>query len=185
VAYARRNNNLSDSLKIFISTDCGLSWTNIYSKGGASLATAENTNQSFIPADTNWRKEIIGLAAYAIFPSVKFKFENKSDWGNNLYLDDINLEFAPTGIAVDENIIDVQVYPNPANRYINIEIRTAIPEVITLEIYDMLGSTVFKEQSEKTAGWQKQIDFSEASKGVYFVKVTNGNKVLNRKVVLQ
>jgi hypothetical protein len=185
VAYARRNNNLSDSLKVFISTDCGFSWTNIYSKGGASLATAENTNQSFIPADTNWRKEIIGLAAYAIYPSVKFKFENKSDWGNNLYLDDINLEFAPTGIAVDENIIDVQVYPNPADRYINIDIRTAIPEVVTIEIFDMLGKSIFIEQSEKTAGWQKQIDFTDASKGVYFVKVTNGSKVLNRKVVVQ
>lgn len=186
VAYARRNNNLSDSLKVFVSTDCGLSWLNIYSKGGASLATAENTNSAFVPADSNWRREIIGLAAFAVYPSVKFKFENKSDWGNNLYIDDINLEFFPTSVNENENTFEANIFPNPATNLLNIDFRSyTLPVEVNIEISDMLGKTVYVEKTTRTSAFQKQIQLNEFSSGIYFVKLKAGAKLITKKLVVQ
>jgi hypothetical protein len=185
VAHAKRNDNLSDSLIVYASNDCGSSWIRIYGKGGSSLATAPNTNQAYVPNANEWRKEVIGLSNYAIYPSVKFKFENKSDWGNFIYLDDINLEFLPSGVNEFERIIDVTIYPNPSSNLFNIEIRTDVPDKITVQAFDLLGKLIFSEISNNTAGFQTQMNLIGESKGVYFVKIQSGNKVLTRKIVLQ
>lgn len=185
VAYARRNNNLSDSLKVFLSTDCGLTWINIFSKGGEGLATAENTNTVFVPADTNWRKEVVGLAAFAVYPSVKLKFENKSDWGNNLYLDDINLEFFPTGVNELQEAFQLNVYPNPALNLLNVDFDTNKVSDITIQLTDIVGGIVYAEKISNTASFQKQFQFNSLPKGIYLVNVKAGTQSVTRKVVFQ
>ncbi|HXB39327.1 MAG TPA: M43 family zinc metalloprotease [Bacteroidia bacterium] len=98
VAYAQYNTTI-DSLNIFISTDCGTTWNKIYNKGGAGLSTAPATSSAFTPTSTQWRKDSVSLSAYAGTASVKFKFESVSGWGNNVYLDNINLDFTAIGSA--------------------------------------------------------------------------------------
>ncbi|MFL5752664.1 MAG: PKD-like domain-containing protein [Bacteroidia bacterium] len=93
VAYARYNASTSDSLNVWITTDCGGSWTKIYNKGGAPLSTAPDITTAFTPTATQWRTDSVSLSSYAGLSSVKLKFESVSAWGNNLYLDNINLAF--------------------------------------------------------------------------------------------
>ncbi|TND07955.1 MAG: PKD domain-containing protein [Bacteroidetes bacterium] len=92
VAYARQNgpSNL-DTLNVYVSTDCDQTWTPVYSKGGTTLATAPNTNSSFIPAATEWRTETVNLNAYTGQTSVTFAFQNRNHNGNNIYIDNINI----------------------------------------------------------------------------------------------
>ncbi|HRF99771.1 MAG TPA: T9SS type A sorting domain-containing protein [Bacteroidia bacterium] len=86
-----------DSLNIYISTDCGGSWTRLYTKGGAQLATVTGTmTTAFTPtANSQWARDSVSLSAYVGQPSVYIKFESRSGWGNNLYLDNINVKFNP------------------------------------------------------------------------------------------
>lgn len=98
VAYCRRTNtSLSDTLVVYVSTDCGQTWTQVYSKGGTTLATAANQNSSFTPATTEWRTETVNLNAYVGQPNVIFAFQNRNWNGNNLYLDNINITGVNTG----------------------------------------------------------------------------------------
>lgn len=84
-----------DTLNVYISTDCGGSWTKLYSKGGSQLATAVGTQTTaFTPTvGTQWRRETISLASYSTVASATFKFESVSGYGNNVYLDNINITY--------------------------------------------------------------------------------------------
>ncbi|MCX6266948.1 MAG: choice-of-anchor J domain-containing protein, partial [Bacteroidetes bacterium] len=82
---------VSDTLKIYISTNCGSTWvtTPVYNKYGSSLATGTSLTTPFIPYVLNeWRLDSVNLAPY-VGGSVKFKFQAISGYGNNLYLDDV------------------------------------------------------------------------------------------------
>lgn len=82
-----------DSLNVYISTDCANTWTRLYTKGGSQLATVTGgQTTAFTPtANAQWRRDSISLSAYAGQPSVYLKFESRSNWGNNVYLDNINV----------------------------------------------------------------------------------------------
>jgi PKD repeat protein len=86
-----------DSLNIYISTDCGGSWTRLYTKGGTQLATvAGNLTTAYTPtANSQWVRDSVSLTPYVGQSSVYVKFESRSGWGNNLYLDNINVKYTP------------------------------------------------------------------------------------------
>jgi PKD repeat protein len=92
VAYCKKTSpSGSDTLSVNVSTDCGATWTQLYSKGGSTLATAANQNSSFTPAAAQWRTETINLNAYVGLTDVMFSFMNHNRNGNNLYIDNINI----------------------------------------------------------------------------------------------
>jgi PKD repeat protein/photosystem II stability/assembly factor-like uncharacterized protein len=96
VSYARYDATYSDTLAVLISTDCGLTWTQIYMKGGTVLATAPDlTTAAFVPTATQWRTETVSLTPYVGQANVMVKFQNRGRWGQMLYIDNINI----TGVA--------------------------------------------------------------------------------------
>jgi len=101
VAYKVLNNIESDTLRVKASTNCGTTWTNIYTKGGATLATAPLTPTAYplwIPTSAQWRRDTIDVTALtAGQTNVMFSFVNHGHYGQGTYLDNINLFFpAPT-----------------------------------------------------------------------------------------
>lgn len=86
-----------DTLNIYISTDCGGTWTKLKTLGGAQLATVTGSlTTAYTPtANSQWVRDSISLSAYVGQPSVYLKFESRSGWGNNLYLDNINVKYTP------------------------------------------------------------------------------------------
>lgn len=85
-----------DTLNVYISTDCGMTWSRLYTKGGAQLATVAGTQtgSAYSPTvNTQWRRETVNLSSYAGLTSVYFKFESRSGWGNNVFLDNINISY--------------------------------------------------------------------------------------------
>ncbi|MDX2249373.1 MAG: PKD domain-containing protein [Bacteroidia bacterium] len=93
VAYAQFNSSFADELKILISTDCGETFNSTaYSKAGLVLATAGSQTNSWTPTGvSSWRKDSVDLTAY-IGNTVVIQFVNRTGYGNNLYIDNINIE---------------------------------------------------------------------------------------------
>jgi hypothetical protein len=86
----------NDSLRVLISPDCGVSWLpTSYAKGGAGLATVPTTtDSSFVPrGTTQWRSERVVLKDFCAqnLNNVMIGFESYNDFGNNLYIDGINV----------------------------------------------------------------------------------------------
>ncbi|MDF2437905.1 MAG: hypothetical protein K0Q95_2281, partial [Bacteroidota bacterium] len=101
VAYARYNTTYTDSLIVYVSTNCGVSWTQVYSKGGfTGLQTApDNATSMFVPTSTQWRTETVNMTPYAGQANVSVKFTSRSGWGQALYLDNINITSAGAPVA--------------------------------------------------------------------------------------
>ncbi|MBA2613048.1 MAG: S8 family serine peptidase [Bacteroidetes bacterium] len=96
VAYKQFDNQFSDTLEVKLSTNCGLSWTSIYSKGGSVLSTSAGTLQAntFTPTAAQWRTDTIDVSALTAGQgNVMFSFVNHGHYGQALYLDNINLVF--------------------------------------------------------------------------------------------
>lgn len=99
VAYQRYEDGgtpaTNDSLIILYSGDCGATWKRTsFAKGGATLATAPNSDQDFTPSgNAQWRKETVTLKDFCAqgLKNMRIGFEAYNDFGNNLYVDSITL----------------------------------------------------------------------------------------------
>lgn len=85
----------TDSLAVYYSTD-GAVWNRIYLEGGTSLASNLTGVTSSTPCwaptlTTDWRTDKISLNNLAGKGNVTFAFENRSAWGQWIYLDNITV----------------------------------------------------------------------------------------------
>jgi serine protease len=95
VAYKQYDNQYSDTLEVKLSTNCGTSWTTIYSKGGATLSTSAGTLQAntFTPSAAAWRTETVNISALTTGQSnVMISFVNHGHYGQALYVDNVNIQ---------------------------------------------------------------------------------------------
>lgn len=93
LAYVPYSQFNSDSMRIDVFTDCGNEYVEtIYGASGFDLASIPNTNTSnWEPTNaTDWKNEIISLANFSD-QIITLKFINVNGFGNNLYLDNINI----------------------------------------------------------------------------------------------
>ncbi len=119
-AFARRTSTDDDALRVYVSKDCGYTWTlRKQLKGSTDLPTVTDQNAAFTPSGPEqWQQcTITNITSSYLVSDFRFKFWFKGDGGNDLWLDDINLEDAST-VGVYElsssNAIGIQVLPNPA-----------------------------------------------------------------------
>lgn len=101
-AYRRYNSSRTDTLQIYISTDCGSSWSLIATyveDGTGSFSTgAISQTSSFAPSGSsdwcgspNVNCKSIDLTSYVGSRGTHVKFVGTNKNGNNLYLDNINV----------------------------------------------------------------------------------------------
>jgi hypothetical protein len=83
----------SDKLEVLISRDCGATWTAVFSKSGTTLATAGASTAAYIsPVASDWRSERIVVGGSQISGGqFMVAFRNVNDYGNNIFLDNINV----------------------------------------------------------------------------------------------
>ena len=87
--------NYLDTLSVLVSTNCGTAFTNVYTKSGATLSSVSGTTtSSFVPTITQWRRDSIDLTPYTGQKNVVISFRNIGHFGNNLYLDNVNVSGA-------------------------------------------------------------------------------------------
>jgi PKD repeat protein len=111
-AHRRYSTQFRDSLIISISADCGQSWQRLtaYAENGTgSFATSPTTTNNFIPATAaDWcfagtnpapNCKSINLTPYAGNPAVRIRFETYNDYGNNIYIDNININGTPCNLV--------------------------------------------------------------------------------------
>lgn len=92
--YGTTTTTSPDTLVVLVSSDCGVTFTEVYKKWGVNLATAGGQFASYIaPVAADWRTETITLPA-SVLTNGKFQviFRSKSRFGNNIFIDNINIE---------------------------------------------------------------------------------------------
>ena len=181
VAYARYDGNTNDSLDVLVSTNCGSSWTPIYSKQGATLATTTSFfPTAFTPTASQWRQDNVSLSAYAGQADVMLAFMTKSAWGNNLYLDNINISNT-AGLEEQVKNTSFKLYPNPSTGRVSVDFSALGSAMV--KVADITGRTV-KTQTVDNVYGSFSLDLSEQPSGTYFVEVKNNGIAYQQKLVI-
>ncbi|MBL0046501.1 MAG: T9SS type A sorting domain-containing protein [Bacteroidetes bacterium] len=186
VAYAQYDANSPDSLIIFTSTDCDQTWVRRYGKGKGSLATNGGTfvtAAGFVPSASQWRTETVNLSSLQGASHAKIRFQNKSGFGNWLYVDDVNVTTSPLSVSNGiEAVEGFAIYPNPSNGIFTLTGNFKSNGKVSVKVFNMLGKVVYNESKSEANNQNLTIDLSAQSKGVYFVEISNGNENVTKRI---
>jgi PKD repeat protein len=189
LAFARRISSSVDSLKIYVSKDCGTTWTLRYNKSGTNLATTTTLypSQPFIPQLNQWRQETVSIASpsYNNQPNIKFLFRYYHSAGNNIFIDDLNLS-GTVGLSDHfSEPVTVAVYPNPASETIHLSLTLDMPSRIKVTMFDLFGQRV-KDlvETRLDAGEHLIRSHTKVASGVYWLRLTTDSSVIYQRLVI-
>jgi hypothetical protein len=183
--YPLSSGDTEDALEISYSIDCGVTWINSYNKLGAALSTVPAQTASFnATSDSQYRSDSVVLAGAGNKAKVLVMLRAKSNYGNNLYIDNINIVSGQVGINEIANNNAISLYPNPAQNNLNVTIENAQANS-TISVIDALGKSIFNSTLEGKGRIVSNIDLTSVSNGVYFVRVNSGNNVSVQKLIVK
>jgi hypothetical protein len=190
-AYAKKTTGGNDVLTIYSSIDCGASWQILTVKTATSMASAPATNTSFTPSGiTQWKDNTFTFnSTLAAKTNVLIKFHFKSNGGNNIYIDDINIE-GTVGVDEAKLVNNLSVYPNPMNESAVLSFNL-VSEVknLSVTLRDVLGKEVTKivnGQSFAAGRYTLSIDQQKKlQSGLYFIEFNADNKVTVEKLIVK
>ena len=174
----------ADGLKIFVSSNCGTTWTNVFDKSGTALATAPNATSRFFPQPTQWYPNTISLSQFA-GQELIVKFECNSAYGNNLWLDNFWINTAALG---EEEIQAAQakLYPNPARDAVKVSLQVSEAGEALVEVINLNGQTVIAQTASFEAGMQSiDLNVADLANGVYTVKIALNDRVETLRFTVQ
>jgi len=137
-----------------------------------------------LPNNTTDEPNSHGFIAYKIKPKADIALDdvilNKADIFFD-YNSPIETNTANTRIvnvlAINENtLLNFSVYPTPTENILNIKSKT---EISKIEIYSKLGQLILKNETENN------IDISNLTNGLYFVKVKDINGNFSMKNIMK
>ena len=172
----------TDTLAVSYSTDCGSTWTTLFSKGGVALNTGsptwgtKETGNFFFPTSSDWKSESINLNSLAGKPNVMLAFEARSQYGNWMFLDNISLSSA-TGTNEGPQQNGISIFPNPSAGEFIVD---GLQSEGQIEIYNTNGQKVF---DEIVSGKLTSVKLDQGS-GIYFVKISTAEGEARRKIVI-
>ena len=188
-AYAARTSvmaEITESLKIYSSTNCGGTWLLRKTITGGDLITAGLQTPGYVPGASDWREVNVSLPPILATSHVRFKFVYTSGLhSNDIFIDDINMG-AVVGIDELSQSGSLSLMPNPATNRLTVGLDLAGSANGTLSFLDMTGRTVY---SQAVNAGQPTLDFDLGrmgiTSGVYLVQVKHAKGQRVERLVVQ
>lgn len=169
------------------STDCdscpGQQWTGLYATGptAAEGGTGVNGNKR------NYTHTLspFGFGGATPASNIIFRFNFFADGGVNqqgVFIDNFVIQGV---LARTENqFSQFSVYPNPSKGIFNVELSTS--EKVGIQLYDMRGRSVYNKTFDaEGVTFNKQIDLSSLSSGVYILNVESAGKKEGMRIIIE
>ena len=187
---ATNTDDVTESLKVYSSRDCGKTWSLRKTIPATQIVTAGFAgNIDFVPTNDNQYKEVnfnyipTSADSKTIF---KFVFE-ASDISSNLFIDNINVTGTLSLTSNAISVMDLNVFPNPTSKgkAINISYQGQ-DEAVTFTLRNAQGKEISSETIEATStSVERTLNGTEnLSAACYFLEVSSGGHSTIRKVVV-
>ncbi len=177
----RQYSSENDRLEVLVSTDCGATWTTVFDKAGSALATLGASTTQYTPAAaSDWLNNAIDMSAYDNMNDVIVRFKATSAYGNNMYIDNINLGAATSVNEIAE--VNFNVYPNPTQGDITVSFPNA-QENTSVEVLNMNGQVV--TSSVVNGSQSVELGTTGLASGMYTVRVQTATGISTKKVIVE
>jgi hypothetical protein len=177
-----------DTLRIFVSTDCGITSTKVYEKSRFSLVTTTvPTTFPFIPLSFQWRKEIVDLSNFVGYDAVQLVFSHVSNWENNIYIDEIAVNrtsITSTGNKRDQE--GVIIFPNPSSGTIYLKIKEQNGGMSRIVLTDIVGKAIPLSSIHSISDDTIELSVGSVAAGTYILTwsmadgTTNSSRIIIR-----
>ena len=95
----------------------------------------------------------------------------------------IIVQNSTAGIAENQSQTNISVYPNPSNGQFQFSMDgSPLSKDCKMEIYSVQGERIYQSVITNT---KSDIDLSNQTKGIYFVKMYNGQTILTKEMVIE
>ncbi len=138
---------------------------------GVAYGSTENLNISLVSYFYNFS------------PASGVLWVQATSGGDGLYYDASSSTV--TGVnEIADQASDFSVFPNPASSYLIIRPETKLPGNYQIELYDVKGSFLKKEEFFSSENSEFNFDVSDLSKGVYYLNLKNAQHSTVKKIVI-
>jgi CubicO group peptidase (beta-lactamase class C family) len=192
VAYQQKTSGNNDKLQVLSSINCGATWAVRFTKSGTNLATVTPPGSTpLAPVSSQFTTYTVNINALASSNNVRFRFEFFADPagpGNNIFIDDINIYDAATGLENSDVPLELEVYPNPSQGNTTLAFSLSKKQNISVIVMDLAGRTVETIPSQNYAAGPSKIILAEKVKyapGIYFVQLNADGKNRTKKIIIQ
>ncbi|MDZ4822777.1 MAG: M43 family zinc metalloprotease [Flavobacteriales bacterium] len=193
-AYANKQNETDDRLRISVTGDCGDYWyLKKVHKGLTDLPTVNPTNFSFAPTgQSQWTGNELALSDPDWLTEMfRIKFEFIGKGGNNIWLDDINISGLDTNGTTWTNIQPVaqqsmlRIFPNPTSTSTTLEFSLQKSSDVKIELYNSIGALVEVIAEKQLASGTHNFSIAQQPRGLYTVRLEVGGVRNVRKIVFE
>jgi PKD repeat protein len=179
----------SNSFQILSSVDCGKTWGIRKNYSENTMATVADQNSAFTPtSQSQWRQDNINLSLFANYTNIQFKFRFEAGEGNNIYIDDINMNNATPLFELEAMNNNFRIFPNPSENDAVVYFTTETNANVYLRVFDVLGKEVFTNNFGDLNAGNHNIILNKDnlnSSGIYFVQLSVNDIVLSKKFILK
>jgi hypothetical protein len=185
-AYAQYGSE-NDELAVYASDDCGATWTELFNKSGAALATAPAVNNArFYPNVNNWDDVTVIMSMFDGKSDVIVKITGTSAFGNSLYLDDVqtsNFAVSTEDVKLETSL---NVYPNPTVDNFTLEFELTEATKLDINLVNAIGQTVRSIENNNFNSGEHLINVntSDLAAGTYFVTIRNQEGVTTKTITI-
>lgn len=194
-----RTNNYNAEDQYTLKDDAG---TIVASRNGASLLANTTYRDSLTLPDGCYTFELTdsgedglsfwanpaqgsGYARFRKFTTPGIIKSFGSDFGGQIYQQfTIGLTSGVEDYILTDNTT-LNVYPNPSDGHVFIDVNMTSKEDGVVEIYDVLGKSVYRHEFKNLTAESMEADLSNLQAGVYFVSLKSGKEVITKKLMMR
>lgn len=118
-----------------------------------------------------------------VSPSTVIKTFN-ADFGGEVYQQFTVGLTNSTNDFILTNQLELNVYPNPSDGHVFIDINLLKRDDGLVQIYDVLGNKVYAYEFKSLTAESLEADLSFLSRGIYFVTLLTGDQSLTKKIII-
>ncbi len=98
----------------------------------------------------------------------------------------ITVSQCSVGIATNTDNNNISIYPNPSNGIVSITIANTSNSELLITVMDIQGRDIYSAKDKNiVSGYTKQIDLGALSKGIYYIKIINGDHSNYQKLIIE
>ncbi|MCB9170246.1 MAG: T9SS type A sorting domain-containing protein [Flavobacteriales bacterium] len=178
---------LSETLRIYSSTNCGQTWLLRTTMDAFDLITAGVTLGSFTPSSSEWANKTINIPLSLQTSGVRLKFVyTSSNASGDLFLDDIQMN-GVVGVPELADNASLTLAPNPSAGDVTISWELKQSSPIDLSILDLQGRMVWNRSFPNATNGSFTVDHDVAhlSPGIYMVRLEHENGSRTERMVIR
>jgi hypothetical protein len=106
-----------------------------------------------------------------------------TDFNHCVVMDEVQVNVSGTGIPEEEMQVTIQIYPNPANGLVTLEVN-GFTGIGSLTVSNMVGQKVFVKKLQFMNSTNVDLDVSRWEKGLYQVVLQTDKNLFTRSIMV-